>query len=346
MNKITLFIFITLQLNTFSQITIESIDLPQPGQDYYRSTSNNPTIDLTQTGQNFIWDYTNLQPDTRDTMMYHSVSQTPVFYQFLFNNPLDQPYKSTEARKTSDVNIGGFLDMTNNYLFSKNSATEWTEVGIGTTVAGAPIPTKYSDIKIKLNLPLNYLDTHSDDYSYLLTIPTFGAQGQDGTLTYTVDGWGILKTPGGSFQVLRVKTEVVKSDTIFINQLNFGLRIPSNETVYEWYAENEGYPILTVTEQAGRITSAVFTDNLSVGIKTYEVLNQNSVYPNPASSVLNLQLNSVNLNVSIVDISGRIVLQHEKLSPTQVNISDLPNGLYFIKLDNPKTHQVLRFVKQ
>ena len=344
--KILLFAFSIFSITAFGQITINSIDLPQPGQNYYRSNANNPTIDLTETGANYTWDYTDLQRASRDTMRYEEVSQTPLFYQFQFNSPINLPYKATEAKYTPDVSLGGILEMTNNYLFSKNSSTEWTEVGIGTTITNVPVPTKYTDIKVKLKLPLNFNDSNTDDFSYLINLPTFGAMGQDGSLTYTVDGWGILKTPAGSFEVLRVKTEVTKSDTIFIQLMGFGIRIPSNETVYEWYSKGEGFPILTVTEQLGQITSTVFNDDMTLGIEQGTNKLNNNIYPNPVTNLLNLELNNSNYSVTIIDLSGRIVLQPKMLSPNQIDVSLLPKGVYFIKLVNQDANEILQFIKK
>tara|TARA_R110002050_G_scaffold141251_1_gene266267 strand:- start:20057 stop:21097 length:1041 start_codon:yes stop_codon:yes gene_type:complete len=343
-----LFLFISLLTtgSLFSQITITSTDLPQPGVSYYRSTQNNPTIDVTETGAYQQWIYTGLQADSRDTLVYNTVSQTPFLYQFLFNNPLDQIYKATEAKYSPDVNLGGVLKMTNNYLFSKNSASEWTEVGLGTTVSKLPIPTKYTDTKIKLKLPLAFLNTNTDTYSYLLTIPAFGTQGQDGTLSYMVDGWGTIETPAGIFNALRVKTNIVKSDTIYIQQLNFGIRIPSTETVYEWYAPGEGFPVLTLTEQQGRLTSAIFKDNSLVGITENEMSSTNRIYPNPVINSVHLALNATDYQVTIIDLSGKTVLVSPTLSPAQLNVSKLPKGMYFIKLENQTKHETLRFMKQ
>jgi len=237
--------------------------------------------------------------------------------------------------------------MTNNFLFSKQSSSSWTEVGIGTTISGVPLPTKYSDIKTKLNLPLNYQDNNSDDYSYLIQIPTIGASGQDGNLTYQVDGWGTIKLPGGTYEALRVKTSITKSDTIYVDLLGFGLRIPSNETIYEWYAKGEGYPVLTVTTTLlDLVTGVEFSDNLINGISKTNIAKSNSLYPNPVQNTLNLELKKSDLTVTIVDLTGRTVYSSPNLSPQQINVEFLPRGTYFVTLRNASSHEVLRFIKQ
>ena len=345
MKSFIILVFLSISIAGFSQITIESIDLPQPGQEYYRSTAINVNIDLTQTGANQLWDYRNLQRDARDTMIYHTVSQTPFAYQFKFNNPIQPNYYSTEAKHTPDVSLGGVLEMTNNYLFSKNSTSSWTEVGIGTTVSGVPFPTQYTDTKTKLALPVNYLDANTDNFSYLMSIPTFGAQGQDGTLSYTVDGWGIIRTPGGSFEALRVKTEYTQTDTIYISLLNMGLRIPSSQITYEWYAKAEGYPVLTVTDQLGQLVSAEFVDDMTVGIDKTTLAQNDYLFPNPTNNTLNLALIETDLQVVILDVSGNKVYTSPQKSPKQIDVSFLSNGIYFVKYWNKSSHSVLQFVK-
>lgn len=347
MTRLLSLAFFLCTFSSYAQVTIESFDLPQPGKSYIRSNSTATNLDLTQTGPNQTWDFTNLVRSSRDTITYQAVSQTPLFYQIMFNNPLNPPYKASEARKSPDVNIGGFLDLSNNYLFFKNSSSEWNEVGIGTTIMGAPLPTQYSDIKTKLRLPLNYNDVNTDNYTYLIQVPTFGAIGQSGTLNYVVDSWGILKTPGGTFDALRVKTEVIKADTVYVNLLGIGTSIPSMETTYEWYTKNEGYPVLSVTTQLGVITSVQFADDLTTSINEEDiVVYQNSIYPNPVKDLLHLQLTQNDLKITVLDISGKVVMQPDQLSPKVLDMNHLPKGIYFIRYSNDQTNEVQQFVKQ
>ncbi|MFT6801712.1 MAG: hypothetical protein ACJA2N_000892 [Salibacteraceae bacterium] len=332
MKFLSIFLFSLIGIFGHSQITIDMDDLPQPGQSYYRSTGTSNSLDPGQTGANYTWDYTDLQRSNRDTLLYDAISQTPIFYQFQFNSPLSPNYKATEARYTEDIDLGGFIQMTNNYLFSKTDPNSWTEVGIGTTITGLPLPTKYSDIKTKLDLPIQFGDANSDTYSYLISVPAFGTIGQEGTLNYTVDGWGSLTTPGGTFNTLRVKTTTVKSDTIYINLLSFGLRIPSTEVVYEWYASNEGSPVLTVTEQLGTVTSIIYLDDPTSSVPNIRNDNLSRVYPNPAENLINLTYTASYNLVSIWNITGNRVINIDGFNPSAIDISNLVPGIYFIQI--------------
>ena len=55
-------------------------------------------------------------------------------------------------------------------------------------------------------LPLAYGATSASHSAYHVEIPNVGYYGFEQDRTNTVDGWGVITTPGGSFDVLRVKT--------------------------------------------------------------------------------------------------------------------------------------------
>jgi hypothetical protein len=341
------FLFIVFSSATFlgfSQITIDMDDLPQPGQEYYRSTGTSQSLDPTMTGGNYTWDYSDLETNGRDTLIYNTISQTPIFYQFQFNNPLSPQYLATEARYTEDLDLGGFIQTTNNYLFSKTTSNSWNEVGIGTTVSGIPLPTKYSNIKTKLNLPITYGDMNTDNYAYLINIPAIGTIGQDGDLSYEVDGWGSLTTPGGTWNTLRVKTTTIKSDTIYINLLSFGIRIPSTEVTYEWYASNEGFPVLTVTEQLGVVSSINYLDDPVSGVTEYTSL-KTRIYPNPVSETIYLQNVLPGSRVSICTITGMEVLNQSSGNLNTINVKSLKQGMYFMKIQKGNQVETHRFIK-
>jgi hypothetical protein len=69
-----------------------------------------------------------------------------------------------------------------------------------------------------------------------------------------------------------------------------------------------------------------------------------TLYPNPATSVINIAAPYKISEVSITDMLGRIVLQQENnATQVQVNVSTLPSGVYVVKINNC---QVLKFVKK
>jgi Secretion system C-terminal sorting domain len=90
--------------------------------------------------------------------------------------------------------------------------------------------------------------------------------------------------------------------------------------------------------------------NLSIG---NELNNQMiwGIYPNPANDFIQVKLSSndpAKYAVMIIDVAGREVLSHS-LTNDKIDISALKSGMYFIKLINTKTVNVIgteKFVKE
>jgi hypothetical protein len=69
-----------------------------------------------------------------------------------------------------------------------------------------------------------------------------------------------------------------------------------------------------------------------------------SVYPNPASSTVNVTTALPSATLRIVDITGRIV--HEEVTtgnPTPINTSDYPNGMYLLMVSGEGKTSVRKF---
>jgi hypothetical protein len=74
-----------------------------------------------------------------------------------------------------------------------------------------------------------------------------------------------------------------------------------------------------------------------------------TVYPNPASTLLNLEVpKDVKVReITIVDINGRVVYHSAALmgNHTEINISELPEGMYAVKMETSNGKRFTRFVK-
>jgi hypothetical protein len=66
------------------------------------------------------------------------------------------------------------------------------------------------------------------------------------------------------------------------------------------------------------------------------------LYPNPVSGILNIEPNGTVINcISILDITGRLVLQQEK-GHNQVDVTGLPPGIYQVQLTTDKNLHINR----
>ncbi|HTA84362.1 MAG TPA: T9SS type A sorting domain-containing protein [Bacteroidia bacterium] len=96
------------------------------------------------------------------------------------------------------------------------------------------------------------------------------------------------------------------------------------------------------------------TGNITItGVKALATNGSVSIYPNPAGRELNLKFNYVKsayVNIEIADITGRVLLKEDKeVSPGNIlsmNITDIPPGMYFIKIETGSSSQVEKFIKE
>ncbi|MEM8525362.1 MAG: M43 family zinc metalloprotease [Bacteroidota bacterium] len=74
-----------------------------------------------------------------------------------------------------------------------------------------------------------------------------------------------------------------------------------------------------------------------------------NVYPSPTSDLLNIRANQMVNQIQILDITGKVVrsvVLDQNSTLTQLSVSDLVDGHYFIRLQAKNDIKTLRFVKQ
>ena len=87
----------------------------------------------------------------------------------------------------------------------------------------------------------------------------------------------------------------------------------------------------------------------TVGILEKNYDNNFVIYPNPANDNITIESTIVNKDamISIYNIQGELLLQQTMLqNKTNVNVSALPSGLYFVKVKTEKGEAVIKFVKE
>ena len=76
----------------------------------------------------------------------------------------------------------------------------------------------------------------------------------------------------------------------------------------------------------------IFGNNVNVNETQ---MNYLELFPNPANNIININLkNNIISNYEILDISGKVLLSDSFLNETQINSSDLKNGIYIIRVRN------------
>ena len=345
--KHILLLFILIPLIFIGQITISKNNFPSSGDEYIYSNSSTNGIDVTLTGANVTWDYSQLSSSGYDSLTYVSVSSTPVPYQFYFNVPFSS-YRADYAIKGEDFQSpdpNNSVSITDVFDFHKKNNSSIEMVGFGAKINGFPASIKYDTIDQLYPLPMTFGTTDSTSAYYLLDVPDLGTYGQHIQRKVEVDGWGELTTPYQNYtQTLRVKTTLYQRDTLKVEQPfslpGFAFNRPI-QTRYEWFTIGIGAPVLSITKQGNTTSNAKYMDVNTTSIN--KISNYNlSIYPNPAKDRLHLAFPLENSTITITDLAGKTIY-YEKFK-TSIDISTLIKGSYIITVnkDGYKLSQVFQ----
>jgi hypothetical protein len=166
--------------------------------------------------------------------------------------------------------------------------------------------------------------------------------------TRTVDAWGEITIPTGTFDALRVFTRTinetniqVKSDTLPWQPLPFPIPggIAGSGYLYQWIGKNQKYYLAEVeADSIGKIldlsfqVDRVFANNLS----KVDMSVATSIYPNPATNVLNVRLkNATAYSYVLIDINGRTVLKGNNVGEIlTLDIALIENGQYIMLVES------------
>jgi len=88
-------------------------------------------------------------------------------------------------------------------------------------------------------------------------------------------------------------------------------------------------------------------DNITAVAQQTENTNSPNVFPNPASSQIQIHTsNAITQPYSIYDMTGQLLqMGMTSGNETIVNVTELPEGIYFIRVGKNEMMQTLKFVK-
>jgi len=84
------------------------------------------------------------------------------------------------------------------------------------------------------------------------------------------------------------------------------------------------------------------------GIQDIGSRNEINIYPNPATDKITIETSEVSIKgtLKIMNIEGQPLLMRQSTTvKTQLDISNLPNGIYFVRLTNERTVTMVKFIK-
>ncbi len=260
MKKITLVVSLLIFSISQAQTTYLSTDYAAQNESFILSTATAPglALDYVQTGTNFNWDYSALEPASQQTITYQNPNNAgyKTIWCFLngfifncnsqFNNNFNLATKLTDGLVLQGIGLTNVID----HLKLTTTSLEDRMIGANITFNGTTVPfvASFQTPDVLYQFPINFNDNYTNNSALSLDLTPFGVPAQiasTGQRTNLVEGWGSLVTPFGTFaNVLKMKTTLVSNVTINFNG------VPQQTTVttisYKWLDPAYGIPVLQV----------------------------------------------------------------------------------------------------
>ncbi len=319
-----------------AQITIESTDVPSPGLIFV--TSNGVVqelIDVDTTGANFNWDFGNLSGgiDRNDTIL--ATSALPLTLRFSYNN-------ATYAGPVTNLPEGfEAFGVESPYEFYRVSSTEMVSLGSAALLSGLPLKLAYTPTPDRLyKFPLNFQNTDSNNVSASVEIPGFGSYKQTLKRKTFVDGWGKVTTPTGTFDALRVKYLIDRSDTLSQSgQVFFGAETKIKE--YRWLTKVYKVPVLTITvfevpDSIGESTVQFsYLKSQLTAIEKNKLASSIAIVANLLTDQIEVSIPNSNqfLKARLLNLSGQELVNRSGYSNCVLDCSQMNPGVYILTVE-------------
>lgn len=191
--------------------------------------------------------------------------------------------------------------------------------------------------------------------TYYLTVTDVAGCTDTDTIVVTVE---TIPTASFTTSIVNLNTVNFTNTSVtppFSSVWNFGDGSPLNTQTNPThiYANNGNYNVtLTVTNDCG--STSFFQTVVIAGLGFGEIteLHGLSVFPNPTSGLLNLVIDNGNVdrfNVQITDVTGKLIREMNGNANgmnvnEQIDLSEISNGVYFMKVSAAGAQQTVRVV--
>ena len=241
----------------------------------------------------------------------------------------------------------------------ESNANVFSLHGINNSTVGSNI---YSDPQILFNFPVSFGGNNVNNDAFAGTYSVAGFTiNRSGTSSTVADGHGTLILPSGTFNnVLRVKITSSFDDVTLVGT------IETDQVVYNWYdATHKNFllsiaVVTTVTPFIGttvtKVVNVLDAQGTSSLQENFAGIGNLSLFTNPlAESALQISMDvesAGKYELSVFSADGKIAYQEADLTLPQgrmirqIELADLPSGLYMLTLQGEGGRKATRFVKQ
>lgn len=348
MKWILFLLFLRFGIDVISQISIQSNDFVTP-YDTIRYSQFIDVVDFTATGQNFVWDYSNITPVSQSLKEFKQITEIGFLVQATYGAFAPTPYQASFFYNTDDLPVNQLnqflpVELNNLNTFVKKTNDRMTKVGYSINVNGNDVPFSSDTIETKYIFPLNFQDTFSTvGYTSVDLNPIVDLKiKQHIASSIIVDGYGQLNLPNGTFEVLRLKRDNIEIDSIYQSFNGNGTWIAPPVRVYtnyEWLALDKGDVLMAITVANAngqeQIQSAEYQDDyLGLDASLQEELLSMEIFPNPFVDEITIKSESLIEGITVFDQWNASVLQLPEVDSKNcvVDLKILPKGIYYVQI--------------
>ncbi len=345
---------------SFAQVTLTENDFASPGDTVRISQTMTTINDPALSGANSTWDYSGLIATSQFVREFTSIGFSPV--QLTFGVLAPQEYQASYFIPETALDfsqLNGFLPVTlsDARSYQKSTNDSITKVGYSIKVSGVDVAFKSDTIETKYKFPMDYQQVFTTKgYTFIDFSPAAELKvKQYRNVTSTIDGYGQLLLPIGSFDVLRLKREIFEIDSVY--QSFFGAPSwfgapPIQTTEYEWIGQNKKDVLLKIivnnSNGVDQIQSIEYQDiylGLDAGLEENDF--NVFVFPIPIFNTVQIHSNSLIKSIYVVDSKGTILEGNTNLDSlnSSIDFSDFSSGIYFLKLESVSGSKTIRVTK-
>lgn len=344
------FLILNASYTLDAQITITAADFPHAGMLVVREVDSTTTVSPGNSGMNQVWDFSNLVASYSDSVLYLLPEGLPGSEHYPDANLVEK-----------DMNYDANFDGSYNYIYYESTPDGWYNQGQELRVNFWGLSFfwhMYVDPPtLILPLPCTFNTSNSQDFTWLTyTSSWFGGSQADTSLVanymsveQTADGSGILITPTGSFETLRVFEHITGIDSVFnydpAQGWVFDHASYSEFDSYRWFANGIGEvgQILDTGKKSGA-GFAYFKSSAVVGLNPLQSNDPQLVYPVPAFDRLYADGRELILKMEVYDLAGYLKCQES--GSGSVDVSRLEPGFYLVKIYSRSGFSTAKFLKQ
>jgi hypothetical protein len=335
-----------ISMNMLAQITVTDADLMNVGDVVYTAIDSLPSNSIAtgNAGANQTWDFSALQAQEYDTIEVIDPAGTP----FASIHPsanlcIDDNGQYIYIDKNGQgLNLVGFDNLPYSQLILPLPLTYGLNIIVGPSIIYESVFDNpgFLDHSLAPVISLNPLHNQIDSIKIL----------SESLIEFNVDAYGDVIIPMGTFDALRLKTDNIItpvsfaycSDTIFGNGAWYPIPagiIPSEVEVvssYEWWTNDPLIKFALVQmdiDSLGEINAVNFMHSPSPSSVTNLSSNNFNIYPIPATNNLTIEAqNNDFTSLNLVDVTGKVILKKEFTQSTNLDVSHIAKGMYYLNL--------------